>query len=179
MAACFCYGYRLLMLGTFFLTVVFDLTMAVGVGLVLACALFVRRMSELFRADPMPQEGSAPPTPARLAWRLHGALLFGATSKVAPLVQAVEAAPRGVAVQFDACDLFALDTTGLEGLEQVLKAVGQRGGVMEFVNLQEQPRSLMQRSGFSARLAQQNAAQAAGAAASSPAPGPSSAGTPG
>ena len=37
--------YRLLMLGTFFLTVVFDLTVAVEVGLVLACALFVRRMS--------------------------------------------------------------------------------------------------------------------------------------
>ena len=171
--------YRLLMLGTFFLTVVFDLTVAVEVGLVLACALFVRRMSELFRADPLPQEGSTPPAPARLAWRLHGALFFGAASKVDPLVQAVEAAPRGVAVQFDARDLFALDTTGLEGLEQILKAVGQRGGVLEFVHLQEQPRSLMQRSGFSARLAQQNAAQAAGAAASPPAPDPSSAGTPG
>ncbi len=171
--------YRLLMLGTFFLTVVFDLTVAVEVGLVLACALFVRRMSELFRADPLPQEGSTPPAPARLAWRLHGALFFGAASKVDPLVQAVEAAPRGVAVQFDARDLFALDTTGLEGLEQILKAVGQRGGVLEFVHLQEQPRSLMQRSGFSARLAQQNAAQAAGAVANPPAPDPSSAGTPG
>ena len=35
--------YRLLMLGTFFLTVVFDLTVAVQVGLLLACALFIRR----------------------------------------------------------------------------------------------------------------------------------------
>ena len=44
--------YRLLMLGTFFLTVVFDLTVAVEVGLGLACVLFVRRMSALFRAEP-------------------------------------------------------------------------------------------------------------------------------
>ncbi|WP_119966543.1 SulP family inorganic anion transporter [Simplicispira lacusdiani] len=164
--------YRLLMLGTFFLTVVFDLTVAVEVGLVLACVLFVRRMSALFRADPLPptEDEGAPP---RLAWRLHGALFFGAAAKIDPLVQAVEAAPTGVAVELDMRDLFALDTTGLEGLEQILKAVGQRGGVLRVTHPQEQPRSLMERSGFSARLAAQDAA------ASPPASAPSSAGTPG
>src|SRR5688500_6517224 len=38
--------YRVLMLGTFFLTVVFDLTVAVQVGLVAVCALFIRRMGD-------------------------------------------------------------------------------------------------------------------------------------
>jgi len=132
--------YRLLMLGTFFLTVVFDLTVAVEVGLVLACVLFVRRMSALFRADPLPptEDEGAPP---RLAWRLHGALFFGAAAKIDPLVQAVEAAHTGVAVELDMRELFALDTTGLEGLEQILKAVGQRGGVLRVTHPQEQPRS--------------------------------------
>ena len=171
--------YRLLMLGTFFLTVVFDLTVAVEVGLVLACALFVRRMSALFRADPVPQEPGPEGSVQRMAWRLHGALFFGAASKVDPLVQAIEAAEEGVAVQLDARDLFALDTTGLEGLEEILKAVGQRGGTLHIVSQQEQPRSLMERSGFSARLATQNAAAQAGAAASPPAHNPSSAETPG
>ncbi len=168
--------YRLLMLGTFFLTVVFDLTVAVEVGLVLACVLFVRRMSALFRTDPIPPEaplqGAAAP---RLAWRLHGALFFGAAAKLDPLVQAIEAAPPGVNVTLDLRDLFALDTTGLEGLEQILKATNQRSGVLCLSNVQEQPRSLMERSGFSERLA----AQAAGAAASPPAHNPSSAETPG
>jgi SulP family sulfate permease len=41
--------YRLIMLGTFLLTVVFDLTVALQVGLILACVLFVRRMSSLFQ----------------------------------------------------------------------------------------------------------------------------------
>ncbi len=41
--------YRLLLLGTFFLTMVFDLMVAMEVGLVLACVLFVRRMATLFK----------------------------------------------------------------------------------------------------------------------------------
>ncbi|ART58249.1 sodium-independent anion transporter [Acidovorax carolinensis] len=162
--------YRLLMLGTFFLTVVFDLTVAVEVGLVLSCVLFVRRMSALFRAEP--ESASTPGTDGlalepgprpRMAWHLHGALFFGAAAKIDPIVQAVEDGPEGPEVVLDARDLFALDTTGLEGLEQILKAVGQRGGVLWVVDAQEQPRSLMERSGFSARLAEQNAAQAASA----------------
>ena len=156
--------YRLLMVGTFLLTVVFDLTVAVEVGLVLACVLFVRRMSALFRADPV-----APAAPAaegasarpRLAWQLHGALFFGAAAKIDPIVQAIEAGPAGVQVELDASGLFALDTTGLDGLEQILKAVGQRGGLLCVSNPQEQPRSLMERSGFSARVQAQNAAQPA------------------
>jgi SulP family sulfate permease len=156
--------YRLLMLGTFFLTVVFDLTVAVEVGLVLACVLFVRRMSALFRADPLPLDADAPST--RLGWSLHGALFFGAAAKIYPLVQAIEAAPHGVQVTLDMRHLFALDTTGLDGLEQILKAVAQRGGHLTVHDPQEQARSLMERSGFIARLAEQGppAAPASGQA---------------
>lgn len=155
--------YRLLMLGTFFLTVVFDLTVAVEVGLFMACALFVRRMSGLFRAVREPEPISTPPgaapgqrTVAR--WRLHGALFFGAAAKIDPIVQAVETGPPGMDVVLDACELVALDTTGLDALEQILKAVAARGGRMSVVNLHEQPRSLIERSGFADRLAAQGGA---------------------
>ena len=168
--------YRLLLLGTFFLTVVFDLTVAVQVGLVLACALFVRRMSELFRAEPEAPPKNAAPT---LAWRLHGVLFFGAASKIDPLAQAIEAAPQGVQVHLDIHDLFALDTTGLEGLEQILKAVAERGGRLTLSGAQAQPASLMERSGFNVRLAAQSAAPRGPAAASAPGHGPSSGETPG
>ncbi|WP_037472283.1 SulP family inorganic anion transporter [Simplicispira psychrophila] len=156
--------YRLLMLGTFLLTVVFDLTVAVEVGLGLSCVLFVRRMSELFRAEPVLTEelidahieASARP---RRVWCLRGALFFGAAAKIDPIVQAVETGPAGLELSLDMRDLFALDTTGLEGLEQILKAVGQRGGLLHILHAQEQPRSLMDRAGFSAHLDAQNAAQ--------------------
>ena len=155
--------YRLLMLGTFFLTVVFDLTVAVEVGLFMACALFVRRMSGLFRAvrepEPIPTPPSAAPGQRTVArWRLHGALLFGAAAKIDPIVQAVETGPPGMDVVLDACELVALDTTGLDALEQILKAVAARGGRMSVVNLHEQPRSLIERSGFADRLAAQGGA---------------------
>ena len=181
---------RLLMLGTFFLTVVFDLTMAVEVGLVLSCVLFVRRMSELFRAEPAPADAltdaaakaAAPGARPRRVWRLHGALFFGAAAKIDPIVQAVETGPAGLELWLDTRDLLALDTTGLEGLEQILKAVGQRGGVLQVLHAQEQPRSLMERSGFSARLAAQNLsskAPQASAAPSTPGHNASSGKTPG
>ncbi len=176
--------YRLLMLGTFFLTVVFDLTVAVEVGLVLACVLFVRRMGELFRAEPVLAEGlvdaavratadtsaSAPEsiTRPRRVWCLHGALFFGAAAKIDPIVAAIEAGPEALELWLDLRDLFALDTTGLEGLEQILKAVGQRGGRLHLLHAQQQPQSLLQRSGFNAHLAAQNAKHSADLASNQP-----------
>ena len=176
--------YRLLMLGTFFLTVVFDLTVAVEVGLVLACVLFVRRMGELFRAEPVLAEGlvdaavratadtsaSTPEsiTRPRRVWRLHGALFFGAAAKIDPIVAAIEAGPEALELWLDLRDLFALDTTGLEGLEQILKAVGQRGGRLHLLHAQAQPQSLLQRSGFNAHLAAQNAKHSADLASNQP-----------
>ena len=158
--------YRLLMLGTFFLTVVFDLTVAVEVGLFMACALFVRRMSALFRverqADTPGATGGPPPVgtaPRPVAtWHLHGALFFGAAAKVDPIVQAVEEGPHGMDVVLDASELVVLDTTGLDALAQILKAVAARGGRLSVVNLQDQPRSLIERSGFAAKLAAQGLA---------------------
>ena len=159
--------YRLLLLGTFLLTVVFDLTVAVEVGLALSCVLFVRRMSELFKAEPvleqdLPGDGAgdgAGGTRPRRVWRLHGALFFGAASKIDPIVQAIESGPAGLELCLDTRDLLALDTTGLEALEQILKAVGQRGGLLHILHAQEQPQSLMERSGFNAQVQAQNAAQ--------------------
>ncbi|MCW8199498.1 STAS domain-containing protein [Verminephrobacter aporrectodeae subsp. tuberculatae] len=153
--------YRLLMLGTFFLTVVFNLIVAMEVGLFLACALFVRRMSALFRVERQPESGSgseagAAPHPGA-TWRLHGALFFGAAAKIDPIVQAVEAGPPGMELVLDASELVALDTTGLDALVQILRAVNARGGRLCVIHLHEQPRSLIERSGFGLQLAAQAA----------------------
>ena len=171
--------YRLLMLSTFFLTVVFDLTVAVQVGLFMACALFVRRMSGLFRAvrqpDERPSSPATAPAPAShgmpaagpcatFTWRLHGALFFGAAAKLDPIVNAVETGPHGMQVVLDASELLALDTTGLDALEQILKALAARGGHLSVTQLHEQPRSLIERSGFARRLAAQGAASTDAAA---------------
>lgn len=134
--------YRFLMLGTFFLTVVFDLTVAVQAGIVLACALFIRRMSTLFSVEMVSLQ------PPVLTFRLYGALFFGAAAKLDPTVQAVERAPRGMTVVLDAMQLISLDATGLDALRQLHKAVLARDGVLRIESLQPQPLEVIVRSGF-------------------------------
>ena len=144
--------YRLMMLSTFLVTIVFDLTVAVELGLVLACLLFVRRQSDIFRADPLPQLH-----PDVVQFRLYGSLFFGAVSKIDPIVAAVEKSHAGVRVELDASQLISLDTSGLDSLEQLHKLVAKRGGQLVLNHLNPQPASLIERSGFGARLRGENA----------------------
>jgi SulP family sulfate permease len=141
--------YQLLMLGTFLLTVVFDLTVAVQVGLLLACGLFIRRMSALFRVERVAQEGDV------VTYKLYGALFFGAVAQIDHTMQEVESGARGLTVVLDALHLVSLDTSGLDALRQLHKAVLLRGGTLRVESLQEQPRTVFERSGFAAELAQQ------------------------
>ncbi|BEP50302.1 SulP family inorganic anion transporter [Variovorax sp. V116] len=138
--------YRLLMLDTFFLTVVFDLTVAVQVGLVLACALFIRRMSELFSVELVTMQ------PPVLTYRLYGALFFGAAAKLDEAVNAAESAPRGMTVVLDATHLIYLDATGVDALRQLHRAVLARGGLLRVESLQPQPLEVIVRSGFADEL---------------------------
>ena len=139
--------YRVLMLGTFFLTVVFDLTVALQVGLVLACALFIRRMSALFSVERIPGDAAV------LHYKLYGALFFGAVARIDEVVQAVENGPHQPVVVLDALQLVHLDTSGLDTLRQLHKAILARGGTLHLENLQPQPADLIDRTGFGAELA--------------------------
>jgi SulP family sulfate permease len=138
--------YRLMMVSTFLVTIVFDLTVAVELGLVLAVVLFVRRQSEIFRAEPVAENEQ------QVTFQLYGSLFFGAVAKIDPIVTRVEQASGPLTVVLDATRLISLDTSGLDALESLHKAIAKRGGLLEFIGLNEQPRSLMERSGFAERL---------------------------
>ncbi|GAB3654089.1 SulP family inorganic anion transporter [Ramlibacter alkalitolerans] len=134
--------YRLLMTGTFALTVVFDLTVAVQVGLLAACVLFIQKMSSLFSVALAPTEDGT------LRYDLYGSLFFGATAKIDPIVQAVESLPPGSSVVLDALHLVHLDTSGLDALRQLHKVILLRQGSLAMENLHEQPREVIERAGF-------------------------------
>ncbi|MDM7949316.1 SulP family inorganic anion transporter [Hydrogenophaga sp.] len=138
--------YRLMMVSTFLVTIVFDLTVAVELGLVLAVVLFVRRQSEIFRAEPVAE------TDQQITFQLYGSLFFGAVAKIDAIVARVEQAGGPLNVVLDATRLISLDTSGLDALESLHKEIAKRGGRLEFLGLNEQPRSLMERSGFADRL---------------------------
>ncbi|TSE34897.1 C4-dicarboxylic acid transporter DauA [Tepidimonas charontis] len=134
--------YRLMLLSTFAVTVIFDLTVAVELGLVLAVVLFVRRQSSLFRVDVRRADDQ------RVEARLYGSLFFGAVTKLDALQEAVERAGPGVALVLDAHHLQLLDTTGLDALSGIIEVVQQRGGQVAIHDLHAQPLSLLRRAGL-------------------------------
>ena len=138
--------YRVLMLGTFLLTVVFDLTVALQVGLMLACVLFVRRMSTLF------QVVETSHTDTNASFTLYGALFFGAVAKLDPVLTVVESAPQAMVIRLDLQSLQSLDSSGLDVLEQLHQAIVLRGGRLVLAGLNAYPRAVMERSGFLAKI---------------------------
>jgi SulP family sulfate permease len=139
--------YRTILVSTFLLTVVFDLTVAVEVGLVLACVFFIYRMSTLFRIQPY----DAGPLPEGVvSFELYGSLFFGAVGKVEQLL--AELPPETRAVVLEMHRLVSMDTSGLDALEQLHKALGRRGIALVLANVNEQPLSLMRRAGFLDRI---------------------------
>jgi sulfate permease, SulP family len=139
--------YRTILVGTFVLTVVFDLTVAVEVGLVLACVFFIYRMSTLFRVQPL-AAAAAPPGVA--VFELFGSLFFGAVGKLEALPAQLPAGTRTVVLEMHR--LISLDTSGLDALEQLHRTLQRQGVALVLASTNEQPLSLMQRSGFAERL---------------------------
>lgn len=135
--------YRTILFGTFALTVVMDLTVAVEVGLVLACIFFIWRMGQLFSVNERPDEALPP---GIQAFELYGSLFFGAVGQIEALSQRVRPGTSGVVL--DLHRLVSLDTTGVEALRQLHQELRQRGIRLSMARANPQPASLLRRSGL-------------------------------
>jgi SulP family sulfate permease len=144
--------YRTVMVATFLLTVIVDLTVAVQIGLVLAALFFIHRISSLTTLEPV----AGPLPPGTAAYRVFGSLFFGAVGKLEALL---EPDPRAVPPRVLILDLHQvinLDTTCLDALESLHRGLTRRGAVLLLCDANEQPLSLMRRSGFLATLGPEN-----------------------
>jgi len=166
--------YRTVLVGTFVLTVVFDLTVAVEVGLILACGFFIWRMGQLFsvqRLGEHPQAGAmvaavddddaspsptpVPPVPQALpdgveVRELYGALFFGAVGKIEGLAEQLPASTRLLVLEMHR--LIWMDTSGLDALEQLHRQLHRQGIALRLAAAHAQPLSLLRRSGFADQL---------------------------
>lgn len=161
----FSVNYRIIMLATFLLTVIFDLTVAIEIGLVLASLFFIYRISSLTKVDPVKLPGDVANLPdgRRVAsYRLFGSIFFGSVTKLEPLLDPANPLPDVLVLEFH--QVINLDTTGLDFLESLLKALRKRGGRLIIADANEQPLSLMRRSGFLADLGEGNVFRALDAA---------------
>jgi len=146
----FTVNYRVVMLATFLLTVIFDLTVAVEVGLVLASLFFIVRIASVTRIEPIELPAPRSGSPSVEGWRLFGSLFFGSVNRLEPLLD--PARPLADVTVLDLHQLINLDTTGLDALQSLHRMIDKRGKRLVIVGANTQPLSLMERSGFAATL---------------------------
>jgi len=145
----FSVSYRTIMLATFALTVVFDITVAIEVGLVLASLFFIHRISRLTRVEPirLPADIATLPDGTRAeAWRLFGSLFFGSVDKLEGLLDSGSKTAGVVVLEMH--QVINLDTSGLDSLQSLLTQLEKRGATLIIAEPNEQPMSLLRRSGF-------------------------------
>jgi len=141
-------NYRAVLLTTFLLTVIFDVTVAVEIGLVLASLMFIFRISSLTRVEEIALPADYAHTPdgrSIVAYRVFGSLFFGSVTKLEQLLD--PARPHEVVV-LEMDKVINLDTTGLDALESLHRMLVRRGGRLVIAEPNPQPLSLIRRSGF-------------------------------
>jgi SulP family sulfate permease len=142
--------YRTILLGTFFLTVVFDLTVAVEVGLLMACVFFIYRMGTLFTV-----EADASTTAAGVqVCRLYGSLFFGAVAKVESVADELPPGTRAVVLEMHR--LVSIDTSGLDALGQLHRTLKRQNVRLLLCDLNPQPLDMIRRAEFDAVLGTEN-----------------------
>ncbi|MDR1661599.1 MAG: sulfate permease [Azoarcus sp.] len=152
-------NYRSILLGTFLVTIIFGLTLAVELGMVLASLFFIYRIADLTRIEPvaLPEEENADVkdgAPRILAWKLSGSLFFGAANKLETQLLTHDNFPETVILDLD--KVINIDTTGLDILQTLHRNLQKRGATLILCGAGKQPGSLIRRSGFIERLGAKN-----------------------
>lgn len=139
----------LVLLACLVLTVLFDMVLAVGVGLLLAAGLFVKRMSELTDTASLPrgfhQALADLPAPV-LAYAIRGPLFFGAAEKALSVLRRLNPEAKVVIIEMSAVPM--LDLTALAALESMLLEYRQRGIGVIFCGCNARLRLKLKRAGI-------------------------------
>jgi SulP family sulfate permease len=149
---------------TFALTVFADLTQAVGVGMVCAALLFIKRVAETTTVTAVTDEyvqaghvhalqNQTIPPYVRI-FRVHGPFLFGATDKLRLVVDAIPTLPPIVILRLR--NMTALDATGLRAFEELAMALERSGRHLVLCGARHQPAQLIARADFHRHIGDAN-----------------------
>jgi SulP family sulfate permease len=139
--------YRVTLLAVFFLTVVFDLTVAVQVVLVAACLTFIYRISSLSRSEavlPIDHPSLEGQQASIQAWRLYGALFFGAVK----LIEEIEDRLSTPVLVIDLKNVIYVDSSGADALMNLIHTCHKRQVQLIVCGLMHQPMDIAQRTGL-------------------------------
>jgi sulfate permease, SulP family len=153
------------LLTTFFLTVLVDLTVAVEVGMVLAAFLFMRRMAEVSTVsvlgrefDESGDEGEADPNSVRRrevppgveVYEINGPFFFGAAEKFKETITELRHTPKVLIIRMR--NVPAMDSTGLNALRDVVIRFRRAGTRVILSDIHAQPMLALQRSSLADQL---------------------------
>jgi SulP family sulfate permease len=145
---------------TFILTVVVDLTVAIEVGMVLAAFLFMRRMSEVTNvgrltgvlSDDEPEvdpgrdaESRRPIPPGVIVYEINGPFFFGAAETFKDTIAATQGKPRVLILRLR--NVPAIDATGMYALMDVVRRSRREGTRVMLVEARAQPLMALGKSG--------------------------------
>lgn len=145
---------------TFFLTVAFDLVVAIGVGLTLACLLFMKRMADVavveeweYVEDTQAGKGRFKHVPVHvMVYEINGPMFFGAADKIPHIDEGGE--KRVLILRMRSVP--ALDITALKGLRRLWEECGRAGVQLVFSHVNEQPMSVLKKSGLYQQVGKEN-----------------------
>ena len=151
----------LILIVTFVLTVVFDLVVAIAVGMVLTAMLFIKRMSDETSVngwkyiDPDTDEDGIDlrvvPKDVRV-YEISGPLFFGAADKIPEIM--LKDYTRCLILRMRAVP--SLDSTALNALELLYKKCEKQGVRLIFSHVNEQPLQVMRKAGFYDKVGEDN-----------------------
>lgn len=151
----------LVLVVTFVLTVVFDLVVAIEIGMIIACLLFIKRMSEETKAeswvytddDTVAVNENLRMLPAAIrVYEVSGPLFFGASDAIAHIV--VEESAKCLVLRMRAVP--ALDSTAMNALTALTKTCESKGVTIVFSHVNEQPMKAMKKAGFTELVGAEN-----------------------
>ncbi len=143
-------NYRAILIATFVLTVAFDLTVAVEVGMVMAALFFITRVSSL---TDIVDDGPDTIAGDRVrSYELFGSLFFGSANRIEPLLERADPADPARVIVLDMQKALNVDTTGLDILETLRRKMKKNGKTLIITGAGPQPLSLFKRSGFADKL---------------------------
>ena len=146
---------------TFVLTVVFDLVVAIGVGIVLAAMLFMKRMSEVTEVagwkyiddenDPDHIDLKIVPKNATV-YEISGPLFFGAADKILD----IRLKEKYNVLILRMRSVTALDATALHFLEEFYEKCQKKGITLVLSHVNDQPMNAMKKAGFDVMIGEEN-----------------------
>ncbi|MBE6845829.1 MAG: STAS domain-containing protein [Ruminococcus sp.] len=144
----------IVLLTTLVLTVVFDLVVAIAVGLILAAALFMKRMAEVTEAHAWVEyddEDTDPDhillkkiPPATKVYEINGPMFFAATDKFNYIFDTKNTKVLCIRMR----DVPAIDASGVDTLMDIVKRCRRNKIQVVFSHVNEQPMNVMKKAGF-------------------------------